>query len=129
MIQGGAVDYGSHLPVSVAMSSGEAEYIASAVACMRSRHLRMLGYDIEHMGKIDYNPMEIKYDPSYIIIDNEAAKCTSECNKNTAGNRHVARRYHYVRQGSLFKKTQIQMERHKVTIGRPNDEGRSPSKV
>ena len=32
--QGGAVDYGSHLPVPVAMSSGEAEYISAAVACM-----------------------------------------------------------------------------------------------
>ena len=102
MIQGGAVYYGSHLPVPVAMSSGEAEYIASAVACMRSSHLRMLGYDIEHMGKFNYNPMEIKYDPSYIIIDYEAAKFMSECNKDTAGYRHVARRYHYVRQGTFL---------------------------
>ena len=31
--QGGAIDYGSHLPVPVAMSSGEAEYISAAVAC------------------------------------------------------------------------------------------------
>ena len=37
--QGGAVDYGSHLPVPVAMSSGEAEYISAAVACMRASHL------------------------------------------------------------------------------------------
>ena len=57
----------------------------------------MLGYDIEHMGKIDNNPMETNYDPSYIIIDNEAVKCMSKCNKDTAGNRHLARRYHYVR--------------------------------
>ena len=40
--QGGAVDYGSHLPVPVAMSSGEAEYISAAVACMRASHLRTL---------------------------------------------------------------------------------------
>ena len=30
-IQGGAVDYGSHLPVPEAISSGEAEYISAAV--------------------------------------------------------------------------------------------------
>ena len=48
--QGGPVDYGSHLPVPVAMSSGEAEYIAAAVACMRSSHLRMLNYDLRHLG-------------------------------------------------------------------------------
>ena len=40
MIQAGAVDYGSHLPVPVAMSSGEAEYISAAVACMRASHIR-----------------------------------------------------------------------------------------
>ena len=62
MIQGGAVDYGSHLPVPVAMPSGEAEYIASVVAWMRSSHLRMLGYDIKYMDKENYNPIEIEYD-------------------------------------------------------------------
>ena len=83
------------------LSSGKAEYIASAVACMRASHLRMLGYDIEYMGEETYDPMNITYRPSHIIIDNEAAKCMSECNQDTAGNRHVARRYHYVRQGTV----------------------------
>ena len=128
MIQGGAVDYGSHLPVPVAMSSGEAEYIASAVACMRSSHLRMLGYDIEHMGKFDYNPMEIKYDPSYIIIDNEAAKCMSECNKDTAGNRHVARRYHYVRQGSLLNEHKFKWIGTKSQLADPMTKEGGPAK-
>ena len=32
--QGGAVDYGSHLPVPVVISSGEAEYISAIVVCM-----------------------------------------------------------------------------------------------
>ena len=43
--------------------------------------------------------MNIKYSPTYIIIDNKAAKVMSQCNKNTAGDMNVARRYHYVRQG------------------------------
>ena len=46
----GAVDYGSHLPVPVAMSSGEAEYISAAVACMKASHIRMLEYDV--IGKL-----------------------------------------------------------------------------
>ena len=50
LVQGGPIDYGSHLPIPGAMSSGEAEYIASAVAYMRASHLRMLGYDVEKMG-------------------------------------------------------------------------------
>ena len=102
MKQGGPVDYGSHLPVPVAMSSGEAEYIAAAVACMRASHLRMLNYDLRHLGKEDYNADEINEEPANIIIDNEAAISMAKCNKDTAGNRHVARRYHYVRQGTAL---------------------------
>ena len=74
IMQGGPVDHSSHLPVLVAMSSGEAEYIsAAAAACMRASHLRM------------------------------SAICMANCNKDTAGNRHVARRFHYVRQGTALK--------------------------
>ena len=36
-------------------------------------------------------------------MDNEAAISIARCNKDTAGNRHVARRYHYVRQGTTLK--------------------------
>ena len=46
MSQAGPVDYGSHLPVPVVMSSVEAEYIAAAVVCMRASHIRMLIYDL-----------------------------------------------------------------------------------
>ena len=108
MIQGGAVDYGSHLPVPVAMSSGESEYIAAEVACMKASHLRMIGQDFKNMGKQDYKPMNMKYPPENIIIDNEAAKSMTECNKDTPGNRHVAGRYHYVRQGSPLNEHKFQ---------------------
>ena len=102
-LQGGVVDYGSHLPVPVAMSSGEAEYIAAAVACMRASHLRMLIYDLQHMSSRNYNATDVPHPPAKIIIDNEAAIAMATCNKDTAGNRHVARRYHYVRQGTSLK--------------------------
>ena len=108
MIQGGAVDYGSHLPVHIAMSSGESEYIAAAVACMTVSQLRMMGYNFENMGKEDYKPMNMKYPPANIIIDNGAAKAMSKCNKDTPGNTHVARRYHYVRQGALLNEHRFQ---------------------
>ena len=36
IMQGGSVDHSSHLPIPVAMSSGEAEYISAATACMRA---------------------------------------------------------------------------------------------
>ena len=54
-IQGGAVDYRSHPPVPVAKSSGEAEYISTAVACMRPSHLRKLIYYLKFLCSEDYD--------------------------------------------------------------------------
>ena len=44
IMQGGPVDHSSHLPIPVAMSSGEAEYISAATACMRA-----LTYEYSYM--------------------------------------------------------------------------------
>ena len=41
--------------------------------------------------------------PARIVIDNEAAICMGKYDKGTAGNRHVARRYHYVQQGTALQ--------------------------
>ena len=73
--QRGAVDYGSHLPVPVAMSSGEAEYISAAVACMRASHLRMLVYDLKFLGSITYDADNLTYEPARVIIDKEGCYC------------------------------------------------------
>ena len=101
-IQGGAVDYGSHFPIPVAMSSGEAEYIFAAFACVRAGHLRMLIYVLKYLCSKDYDGDNMEYDPAKIIIDNEAAISMAKCNKDTARNRHVARRFHQVRQGTAL---------------------------
>ena len=90
IMQGGPVNHSSHLPVLVAMSSGEAEYI-SAAACMRASHLRMSIYDLKYLATPKYDGDNMKYEPAKIIIDNEAAICMANYNKDTAGNRHVAR--------------------------------------
>ena len=87
--QSDAVDYVSHLPVPVAMSSGEAEYISAAVACTKASHIRMLEYDFKFLGSKSYDLDNPIFEPSRIIIDNEAAIAMSKCNKDTAGNRHV----------------------------------------
>ncbi len=81
--QGGSTDYSSHLPVHVAMSSGEAEYISAAVACMRASPLRMLIYDLRFMGCDHYDQDVVKLEPARIIIDNEAAipMCFNQDNK------------------------------------------------
>ena len=85
------------------MSSGEAEYISAAVACMRASHLRMLRYDLRNLGSPLYDGDVMSSEPAMIIIDNEAAISMAKCDKDTAGTRHVAKRYHYVRQGTALK--------------------------
>ena len=102
--QAGAIDYGPHLPVPVAMSSSEAKYISAAVACMKVSHIRMLEYDFKHFGSQSYDLDNPIYEQPRIIVDNEAAIAMSKCNKDTAGFRHVARRYHYVHQGTYLNK-------------------------
>ena len=87
--QSGAVEYGSYLSVPVAMSSNEAEYISAAEACMKASHIRMLEYDFKFLGSKSYDLDNPIFEPSRIIIDNEAAIAMSKCNKDTAGNRHV----------------------------------------
>ena len=62
------------------MSSGEAEYISAAVACMRASHLRMLINNMRFMGSENYNQDVINLEPARIIIDNEAAKYMAKCN-------------------------------------------------
>ena len=104
LIQGGTADYSSRLPVPVAMSSGEAEYILAAVACMKAHHLRMFVYDLRFLGCDSYyDGDDLKCEPSRIIVDDAAAISMARRNNDTAGNRHVARRYHYVRQGTTLK--------------------------
>ena len=117
--QGGPADYGSHLPVPVAMSSGEAEYISAAVACMRASHLRMLIYDLRDMGSDKYDQDNVNMEPARIIIDNEAAISMAKCNKDTAGNRHVARRYHYVRQGTALQEHKFEWIGTKFQLADP----------
>ena len=85
------------------MSSGEAEYIPAATACMRASHLQMLIYDLKYLCTVEYDEDKLNQKPAKIIIDNEAAIYMAKCNKDTAGNRHVARCFHYVRQGTVLK--------------------------
>ena len=74
----------------MAISSGEAEHISTAVACMGASHLRMLINDLRFMGSENYNQDVVNLEPARIIIDNETVICMAKCNKDTAGNCHIA---------------------------------------
>ena len=64
----------------------------------------MLEYDFKHLGTQSYDLSNPICDPSHIVINNRVAIAMSKCNKDTAGNRHVARRCHYVQQGTSLNK-------------------------
>ena len=68
----------------------------------------MLIYDIRCLWSKEYNSNELTCKPSRIIVDNEAVIAMAKCNKDIAGNNHVARRYDYVCQGSTLNEHTIE---------------------
>jgi hypothetical protein len=100
--QGGIIHAKSHVPVPIAMSSGESEYNSSCSACMASSHMRMLLYDYKHLGTKHYNKVNQMLDiaPSILMVDNQAAVQMGMNDKQTKLTRHIARRFHYVREGA-----------------------------
>ena len=102
--QGGAIDHSTHVPVPVAMSSAEAEYLGAAGAATSAAHLRMLWYDFRCLGQRHYSVEAMELEPpSIIMIDNEAAIAMAGSDKDTARTRHISRRYHFVRQSVSMK--------------------------
>ena len=103
-INGGAVDHASQVPVPIAMSTGEAEYLAAGNACMSAAHTRMLIYDLQHLGSNEHSYADVKnMPPATIVLDREAAMAMASNDRDTARTRHIARRYHYVRHGVAQK--------------------------
>lgn len=51
----------------------------------------MLEYDLKNLGAKSNDVDNPIYEPSEIIIDNEAVTAMAKCNMNTTSNRHVAR--------------------------------------
>ena len=62
---------------------------------------------------VEYDRDKINQKPARIIIDNEAVICMSKYNMDTVGNRHVARHFHYVRQGTMLKEHKFECIRSK----------------
>jgi len=88
----------------VAMSTGEAEYLAAGNACMSAAHLRMLIYDLQYLGTKQHsyeNHEDIP--PALIVLDSEAAMAMANSDRDTARTRHISRRFHYVRNGVSTK--------------------------
>ena len=99
--QGGVVAANSMVPTPVAMSSAEAEYMAACAAAMNASVIRALLYDMRYLGTPNYRMVEdkIEFKPTILCVDNSAAVAMSESHKQTKKTRHIARHFHYVREG------------------------------
>ena len=65
-------------------------------------HLRDLTYDISFLGTTRYKKDETTKDvPTILLIDNQATVRISKNYKVTSKNRHIGRRWHFVRQGTI----------------------------
>ena len=92
----------------IALSTGEAEYLAASVACTAAQHIRMMNYDLYHLTDQDYVPENTEsYPASNIILDNAAAIAIAQSDKDTKRTRHILQRYHFVRQGSALGQHQL----------------------
>ena len=99
-VQGGIVDAQSIMPVPVALSSAEAEYMGACNAGSMICHLRELLYDFEFLGTPEYDEDgHTQQVPTIILVDNQATVRMSKNYKVTSKNRHIARRWHFLRRG------------------------------
>ena len=99
--QGGLVDQNSQVQIPVAMSTTESEYMGSCSGCMAGAHTHMMLYDFLYLGTPDYDTVQEKLPnpPTVIMCDNQAAVQMAKNDQMTKRNRHIARRFHFVRQG------------------------------
>ena len=105
--QGGVIDANSFTPVPVALSSAEAEYMSCCNLGAMLCHLRELNYEFDYLSTDEYKIDGLYGDPpSIMLVDNQATVQMSKNYKVTAKNRHIARRWHFVKRGvkaGLFK--------------------------
>ena len=91
------------------MSSAEAEYMGACTACMAMAHLKMLMQDLKFLGSSNYEKrIEDKTYMNVLLVDNEATVAMAKNYKPTKKNRHIARRFHYVREGERTKEHHLE---------------------
>ena len=98
--RGSLMEAESSMPVPVAQSSAEAEYMGGCKGALALAHMRELTYDLEFLGTKTYDTNMVHGEvPSLLLVDNQATVAMSKSYKITKKNRHIARRYHYVKEG------------------------------
>jgi hypothetical protein len=98
---GALIEANSTMSIPIAMSTSEAEYMATCSASMATAHIRMLLYNMTYLGTKQWreSTQRLPTIPSILMIDNEATVQIARNGKLTRKKRHIKRRFHYVRQG------------------------------
>jgi len=91
--------------VSIASCSavlGRSRSITAAIAAaMNAAVIRALLYDMRYLGTKEYQMYEeeLKFKPVIMCVDNSAAVAMSKSPKLNKKTRHIARHFHFVREG------------------------------
>ena len=98
VMNGGAISWKSRKQTCVALSTAEAEYVALASAAQETAWIRQLLNDLHHQQD----------DPTILYEDNQAAVAISKNSQLHTKMKHIAIRYHYVREKALDKTIDVQ---------------------
>ena len=98
VMNGGAISWKSRKQTCVALSTAEAEYVALASAAQETALIRQLLNDLHHQQD----------DPTILYEDNQAAVAISKNSQLHTKMKHIAIRYHYVREKVLDKTIDVQ---------------------
>ena len=98
VMNGGAISWKSRKQTCVALSTAEAEYVALASAAQETAWIRQLLNDLHHQQD----------DPTILFEDNQAAVAISKNSQLHTKMKHIAIRYHYVREKALDKTIDVQ---------------------
>jgi hypothetical protein len=103
-IQGGLVEANSTMPVPVALSVAEAEYMGACNLGAMICYFKDLYYDFEFLATDKYEENGChSMVPPILLIDNSATVAMSKNYKVSSRNRHIGRRWHFVRRGQIAK--------------------------
>jgi hypothetical protein len=75
--------------------------MAACAAGMNAAVIRGLLYDMRYLGTPHYKMIEerVEFPPTILCVDNAAAVAMSSSPKLTKKTRHIARHFHFVREG------------------------------
>lgn len=98
---GALIEANTTVPTPIAQSSSEAEYLGACCGAMAAAHIRMILYDLLHLGTKHWHQHEQKLakTPILLMTDNTATVQMAKNGKLTRKTRHIERRFHFVREG------------------------------